>query len=148
MAKKLTKILTLGVMIVMGLGIFAGCGSNNGKVVINKPFYSLQAAKNEGFVTKNDLKTIADLHKNGNADVLGNEIANEIKAAYFEKNHRYEMTADDVVIRKYLGTYNGAVAVMIDYIDSEYPAVSSSETVGGIKFEYSNGGLQIIIWKK
>ena len=137
----------MGVILIMGLGLLNGCVGNK-DVVINEPFYRLQAAYKKGLVTKKDVKTIADLHKNGNADVLSNEIANEIKTAYFEKNHRDDMTVNDVVIRKYLGTYSGAVAVMIDYIDSGYPAVSSSETVGGVKFEYSSGGLQITIWKK
>ena len=37
MAKKLTKLLTLGVALIMGLGLFAGCGGNTvkqGKYVI------------------------------------------------------------------------------------------------------------------
>jgi len=140
------KILILGVAIIMALGLFAGCGGNNGKIVINEPFYSLQAAYNEGLITKKDLKTIADFHKNGNTDVLDDGIANEIKAAYFEKNPQDEMTADDVVIDKYYGTYNDCVAVMIGYLNSGYTGAMEKETIAGVRFGY-NSGQKIVIWK-
>ena len=140
------KIFIIGVVLIMGLGLFSGCGGNNGKVVVNEPFYSLQAAYNDGLLTKKDLKSIADFHKNGNTNVLADETANEIKAAYFDKNPQGGMTADDVIISKYYGTYDNCVAMMIGYRNSTYADVIQTETIGGTKFEYSSSQT-ITIWK-
>ena len=145
------KILILGMAMIMALGLFAGCWSNNGEIVENEPFYSLQAAYNKGFITKRNLKSIANFHKNGNAGILDDELANEIKAAYFESYpfegyHEDDITIDDVRICVYYGTYDGFTAIMIDYKSYSYTGCGWNETIDGIKFEYG-WNPRILIYK-
>jgi len=141
------KIFIIGVILIMGLGLFAGCGGNNGKSITEEPFYSLQAAYNSDFISKKDLKSIANLYKNGNANALSVEISSEIKTAYLERYPQEGMTTDDVVIDKYLGTYNDCVALMIGYTNSTYTQAVWSETIAGVKINYNNGQ-RIFVWKK
>lgn len=138
------KILVLGVIMIMALGLFA-CGTSNGTVVNEKPFYSLQAAYNNNFLSRKDLKLIASFHKNGNDSVLGETTSNDIKTAFVERYPQDGMTTDDVIISKYYGTYGECVAIMIDYSNSNYASALWSETISGVKFEYKNRQ-RIIIW--
>lgn len=135
------------VILFMGLGLFAGCEGNNGKLISEEPFYSLQAAYNNNFISKEDLKSIASLHKNGNDNALSVETSSEIKTAYLERYPQDGMTADDVVIDKYFGTYNSCVALMIGYTNNIYSDLVWSETIAGVKISYSNSQ-RIFVWKK
>ena len=139
------KILILGVALIMGLGLFSGCG-NDGKSISEEPFYSLQAAYDNNWLKKADLKSIANFHSKGNEDALDNEVANDIKTAYLERYPQDGMTADDIVINKYYGNYNDCVVLMLGYWNSAYADVMGSETIAGVKFSYSNSQ-RILIFK-
>jgi hypothetical protein len=144
MELKIKKILALGVMVIMVFGLFS-CGGNNGIVVDDMPFYSLQAAYNYEFLSTEDLKTILSFHKNRNTNVLSETTTNDIKTSFIERYPQDEMTMDDVIISMYYGTYGQSVAVMIGYSNSNYTQVKWSETIGGVKFVYNNGQ-RILIW--
>ena len=139
------KILILGVALIMGLGLFTGCGgSNTGKVISDEPFYSLQAGYNQKWLSKNDLKSIANFHSQGNSETLSEQVESAIKQAYSIRYPQEE--AVDVIINKYLGTYNNCVAIMIGYLSSGYTSALWSETIGGVKIQYTNGQ-RILIFK-
>ena len=140
------KIVCLMVLIVINLWLLIGCISN-GEVISEEPFYSLQAAYDSGFITKEDLKCIEGFHKEGSADVINGEILSEIKASYFAIYPQSESTVDDITIDKYYGSYRDCVALMIGYVNSTYTATIWSETIAGVKIEYNNGQ-RILIWKK
>ena len=112
----MAKFSTLAMLIIMSLGLFAGCENNTGKVISEEPFYSLQAAYNQEWLSKSDLKSIANFHSNGNTDALSEQVESVIKQAYSIRYPQEEW--GDVIINKYYGTYNGCVALMISTTES------------------------------
>lgn len=62
----------------------------------------------------------------------------EIREAYARHTGREGVTADDVVIQSYYGTYGGSAAMMIGTKGSAYLAVITYETVAGFRFEYGS----------
>lgn len=62
----------------------------------------------------------------------------EIREAYARHTGREGVTADDVVIQSYYGTYGGSVAMMIGTKGSMYLTVITCETVAGFRFEYGS----------
>lgn len=141
------KVFMFGVVFMTIFSVFSGCSQNNntGKIIEEDPFYSLQAAYNQGLLEKKDLKSIAKLKINGNSEKLDESIESTIKQAY---KNRYPQEGDnEVIISKYLGTYNGNVAIMIDYKNSESIDVCWEEKIAGVTFTYSNAQ-RIYIWKE
>lgn len=140
------KIITLGVMLMMVLALFTSCSqNNNGKVIVDGSFYSLQSAYNHGLLTKKDLKEITKLKNNGNIEKIDEQIGNRIKQSY--SNYYSQEKVEEVIIDRYLGTYNGSVAIMIGYKNNEYTSVCWEETIAGVTFKYSDGQ-RIYIWKE
>lgn len=140
------KIITLGVMLMMVLALFTSCSqNNNGKVIVDGSFYSLQSAYNQGLLTKKDLKEITKLKNNGNIEKIDEQIGNRIKQSY--SNYYSQEKVEEVIIDRYLGTYNGSVAIMIGYKNNEYTSVCWEEKIAGVTFKYSDGQ-RIYIWKE
>lgn len=140
------KIITLGVMLIMVLALFTSCSqNNNGKVIVEGPFYSLQSAYNQGLLTKKDLKEITKLKNNGNIEKIDEQIENRIKQSY--SNYYSQEKVEEVIIDRYLGTYNGSVAIMIGYKNNEYTSVCWEEKIAGVTFKYSDSQ-RIYIWKE
>ena len=152
------KIFVLGVILVMCLGLFNGCKAytvDNGEIIAEEPFYSLQAAYNCIWLTKENLQSIASMHINKQEVTLDEELSSEIKQAYTERYPRSGKTVDDVIIDKYYGTYNDCTALMnetyyaalmIRYDNDTHSTVIGSEIVGGVEFNYSEGE-RILIYK-
>lgn len=73
-----------------------------------------------------------------------------IKQAYLEmkKETGYPdyITASEVYIEEYCGTYNGCVAVMLSDNEAVYTQAVWDVTVAGVTIRYSNGN-QIYAWK-
>lgn len=140
------KIITLGVMLMMVLALFTSCSqNNNGKVIVDGSFYSLQSAYNHGLLTKKDLKEITKLKNNGNIEKIDEQIGNRIKQSY--SNCYSQEKVEEVIIDRYLGTYNGSVAIMIGYKNNEYTSVCWEEKIADVTFKYSDGQ-RIYIWKE
>lgn len=140
------KIITLGVMLMMVLALFTSCSqNNNGKVIVEGSFYSLQSAYNQGLLTKKDLKEITKLKNNGNIEKIDEQIENRIKQSY--SNYYSQEKVEEVIIDRYLGTYNGSVAIMIGYKNNEYTSVCWEEKIASVTFKYSDGQ-RIYIWKE
>lgn len=138
------KILSILLILVLCFS-FSGCGSNTGKIIEDKPFYSLQAAYNQGFITKKDLKNISAMYKKDNNGSIGEQLAKKIKSEYLTCYFQNENK--EVKIDKYLGTYSNCVAVMISCVCEQYISVCWTEIIAGIEFEYSNSQ-RILIWKE
>lgn len=118
-------------------------------------FYALQEAYDEGLLTMQDLQTIADFLNGGTASAieLSGEIVELIKetAAIDMRNKEpdLETKAEDFIILKYYGTYNGSVAVILNDPHHEYPAVEIDiwVEVAGVSFHYVGHGT-ITVWTK
>ena len=167
MAKKLTKLLTLGVAIIMILGLvvgLAGCGKKD------KPetegFYELTEAYKNTWLSRDDLKNIA-YHLRGkvtdkndktiehnpapkNPESLSTDVENKIKEAYFNvfiepkvstHSHPEEFDAKRIVAQ-YCGKYNGFIAVKMRQGYWDYPTVEGrdeAQIVGNIFFTRYHG---------
>lgn len=133
-------------MLMMVLALFTSCSqNNNGKVIVEGSFYSLQSAYNQGLLTKKDLKEITKLKNNGNIEKIDEQIENRIKQSY--SNYYSQEKVEEVIIDRYLGTYNGSVAIMIGYKNNEYTSVCWEEKIASVTFKYSDGQ-RIYIWKE
>lgn len=55
---KLKKLVSVLVVCLLMAGICCGCVGDNGKVIEEAPFYSLQAAYNNGYISRRDLRKI------------------------------------------------------------------------------------------
>ena len=159
--KWLTGVLSLAVC----AGVFAGCdvGSDNfGK--ISGAFYTVEEAYEAGYLTREDLMSIAYYHNGGReynencmpesyqpAPMQPEEIdtatANAIKDEYIEEfRPDYEATREDIFIDHYYGCYNGAFAVIISDNFSDFPGVIDFVEIDGVTFYYPLVNY-IKIWK-
>lgn len=119
-------------------------------------FYTLQEAYDEGLLTVDDLQSIANHFNNGTlpADTLSSAIEAVIKETAAENMRNDDLSpiagakANDFLILKYFGTYNGSVAVIINDPYHDYPAVELdiNETIAGVLFHYTNPN-RIVVWK-
>ncbi len=119
---------------------------------------SLEEAYENGWLTKDDLQEIADLH-NANAqcaEQLEEDIAELIKkeAAWKLKNDEEnpiaEAKAEDFTILKYYGVYHqDCYVVMLDEPYFEFPAVDVDEwkEIGGVRFHITSF-YEIRVWRK
>jgi hypothetical protein len=161
----LKKLICLGIAIMM-LFSLAACET---KEKITGTFFSLQEAYDQGFLTVEDLKSIAYYQNLSyyqyigsddekytpipkNPDVLSTETEKAIKetqADILRNGILPEKTAkeEDITILKYYGTYNTYVAVMITDAYTEYSQALRNITVAGVLFHYSDGN-SILIWKQ
>ena len=137
----------LCIIIVATVFTFGGCAEDNGKVIEEPPFYSLQAAYNNKYIRKADLKKISAMLDSKDDAALGDEKIAEIKEAYAARYPVDGKSASDVTVVRCLGVYRGSVALKIAYEDTEAATVAWSETVGGVKVHY-NDGWRIVIYKK
>ena len=160
--KLISKIICLGVVLVMALGIFCACDKDdnfrnpkNGEPTSGE-FYSLQTAYDNGWISKGDLRNIAyyyagDAQKKGfkptpiTPESLSAETELAIKESFLQFWGKEDISL--IVIRDYYGEYNGFIAMIIYYSGPHNP-VACKETVGGISFEYSTPITTIQLWRK
>lgn len=120
-------------------------------------FFTLAQAYGKGWLTTEDLQTIAEYHNNMKScdEKLESTLMSSIKesAAYYSRNDNtlsaQEINADDFIISHYYGNYNDCYAVIICYRylheTTEYNPVYVE--VGDVTFVYGNRN-RIVIWKK
>ena len=81
---------------------------------------------------------------------LSEEVEIQVKQTYLDYLHTLngypEATLEDVLIRKYYGTYNGAVVVMMSTHFGDYATVVCIETIDGVEIGYPDM-CYITIWK-
>ena len=166
MIKKLTKLISMGVVLIMCVGILCACNKNdddfrnprNGEPQAGE-FYTLQQAYDNGWLSKGDLRNIA-YYWGGSGQRKGfkptpkdpEELSAETELAIKEdRAHRLReqgtenAVADGVRITNYFGSYDGLVAVLIYDNYSGGADVIVEKYVGGVKFMYPNSN-QILVW--
>ena len=161
--KKAIKFLTLllvGIVMVFGI---AGC-----KEKASGEVYSVKEAYDNGWLTQEDLMSIAYYLNGGRADneeiisenyeplpktpdVLSDETEYKIKSAaaaeYREKYHIKDAKAKGFTITAYYGTYGDCVAVMTEDVYSGAATVVWTDMIAGVSFLYSSG-ISIQIWRE
>lgn len=155
MKKRIIGILFAAVLVLL-LGVsFAGCGYKP-----HGAFYSLQEAYDAGYITRADLKEIAE-RQNDWGSALKEELDPQVKQMICEDEadrlrnlEEYpipEAEAGGVWIVHYYGVYQGeSYAVMLSSIyEPAFPAVEEEqwEHIGGVDILYLNPR-RIEIWKK
>ena len=137
----------LGIVMIFGV---VGCNTVKGT------FYTLQEAYDNGWLTQENLQTIANYHHDNSIsypESLSDNIAKSIKRSWAKKlkddNPETDITEEKVNIVNYYGTYNECVAVIVDRSDVDYPAVYAPVTIeiGGVSFTYNLYHPQIVIFK-
>lgn len=118
------------------------------------PFYQLQEAYDNGFLTEEDIGQIAD-RNNWLTEGMDSEVEAQIKKAAADFHNAREQfyygddadsySEDNFRIILYCGTYGDYVAFMIEG-GWGYTQASWSESVAGYEFEYNNGN-QIVVYK-
>ena len=132
-------------------------------------FYSLESAYEEGWLTKEDLLSIAYYNQGTNynedkmtedyqpipkyPEILSAETEWKIKEtrAIYRRNHaqnpRPEASAEDVEIIKYYGTYHGMTVVKLTEKGYAYLQIIEFGGAGGVKIFYNNSN-RITVWKE
>lgn len=162
----LKKILSVGVALLMSLCLLCACG---GEPKALGTFYTLQEAYENGWLTQDDLMSIAYYYHGGrdyNEDImdedyepaakmpetLGKTTDKAIRQTYwndcFGESNPNNITLDSIVIGKpYYGSYNGCIAVKVWCNAFGINTVIYEETVAGVYFFYPNE-IHITIWKE
>ncbi|HZJ89556.1 MAG TPA: hypothetical protein VFD05_02580 [Bacilli bacterium] len=122
---------------------------------------SLRYAFDHGYVTNDNLVTIASYLNNEIRPTIHMPIADEIAArikatrAANLRNQRDmygnavlpHATASDVEIVGYYGNYSDSYAVMLTDIYHDHTEALWSETIDGVTFNYKNGN-SIVVWRE
>lgn len=158
MIKKLLIRVILVIGLFMMLSMTACAPKQRGT------FYTLEEAYKQGLLTQDDLKSIAH-YQNGesaeedfepmpkNPEELSKKTEKAIKEtkAYELRNQDTkpikEAKAKDIIIRKYYGTYNDCVAVMLDDMFGGFIDIERMVIVAGVSFYY-RASYNIMIWKE
>ena len=160
MKKRIIGILFTAVLgLLLGVAV-AGCGEKVDRASLPGGFYTLQEAYEGGYITRADLKEIAERQNNGTY-VSEEELDAQIKQQILEDRAEWlrnleehpipEAEASGVRIVHYYGVYQGdCYAVMLSSIyEPAFPAVEEEqwEHIGGVDILYLNPR-RIEIWKK
>lgn len=147
------KILTLGLVMIMGLGILSSCANNSGK------FYTLEKAYTNGWLSIEELQSIA-YYYHGSDDTslkpiplypenLSEETEKKIKRTHLVliKEDYPFANINGVHITEYFGTYGDciAVCVMDDYRKIDVLEIPELE-IGGVMF-YNLTQPGLMIWR-
>ncbi len=139
------KLMSIGAAAVMGACLFCGCGDD----VPAGEFYSLQEAYDNGWLTREDLLSVAyyQNHSWGEEQVeypqkLDLDTEKDLIEVYAKKKN---MNTEDVRIFSYYGTYNGSYVIDIGHRDGIVTGVVWTETVGGVEINYCSGARLFVL---
>lgn len=162
--RKVINILCAVMAIVLFCCGVAGCAPRSEGI-----FYTLEEAYEVGWLTRDDLMSIAYYHNGGkqyNESIMGEDYTPKPKepqelsestsleirntAAYDYRNDKYidapKAVAGDFKIIEYCGTYNTCVAIMMTDNYTGYTGALSMDVIADISFFYNDGN-RIIIWR-
>ena len=132
---------------------------------ISGEFYTLQEAYDSGYLTREDLLSIAYYHNGGIteneelishdftpkqknsegiSELIKNSIINLYKTTYL--SDLKDVSNKDIIIDQYYGTYNATVALQISDQFSGIPGIVYVNTVANVNFIIK--GREPIIWKE
>lgn len=154
--KRAFKYFVCAVVAVLAAIAVVGCaGDNTGTEEPQGEFFTLQQAYDGGYLSREDLQNIASYHNNNKnyPENLKEEIAEAIKKDWAKKlsdsdNSTEVLTAEDIAINEYYGTYSGSVAIIVDRKDAQYidKYAPYSKEIGEVSFSYSYPRPEIRIW--
>lgn len=133
------------VFLLMSIFCLTGC-IDNGKIIEDDPFYSLQAAYNHKWLSRKEIRKIHSLYNGENSESLDTQLLEKIVADY-KRTYPRENHDEQVIINKYLGIYDNVVVLMIRYEHSMLQDMIRNETVAGYRFEYSHNNEVILVWR-
>lgn len=132
-------------------------------------FFTLQDAYEQGFISKDELMSIAYYHNGGNKGITNESYIRtpkspealsidtenaikETKAYYLRRKSLAGLSAkkakaDDVEIINYYGTYNNYSAIMMIDTYTVYDESLWEIEIDGVKFFYNDGN-RIFVWKQ
>ena len=131
-------------------------------------FYTLQEAYDNGWLTQDDIMSIAYYHNGGRAyneeimsetyqpapkmpEVLSEETELKIKITvaegYRQKYKEKDATPEEITIKEYYGTYGDCVAIMAYDIHTDTTGAERMDSPAGVNIYYNNGRT-IQIWRE
>lgn len=147
------KLIALGLVMIIGLGVFSGCGNNSGQ------FYTLETAYKNGWLSLENLQSIAYYYHGSDTENfdqipispenLSEEAKKRIKRthlALIKKDYPFA-NINGVHITEYFGTYGEciAVCVMDDYRKIDVLEIPELEIGGVMFYNFTQPGL--MIWR-
>lgn len=114
---------------------------------IEGAFYSLRDAYDNGWITEENLQSIADLYHNKQTAPeidISEAVSYSIRKTFADERNT-PLDIDDVYY-EYYGEYNGCFAVNVSTKDMVVTTSIDIETIGNVSITYTDGG-RIKIWK-
>ena len=143
------------IVLIIILCFFTMCSCNIGDDFRNPingepeagTFYSLQEAFDNGWLSRGDLRNIANYYNNPNnlyPYELDDEIVEKLKEAKAEhlRNNEFfidfNIKAEDFKVLSYYGSYNNLIVILMNlpYVDVPDVIIDYWETIGGVKFHH------------
>lgn len=167
MTNKLKKLIYVGVVLIVCVGILCACNDDdfrnprNGEPEAGE-FYTIDEAYENGWLSKGELRSIAyylnsesqgknfePIPKNPEAlsEELDLAIREDIARTYRDNGSYPEAIADDISISKYFGKYGDMYAFTYGAIYFDSPAAITTKYVDGIKFIYPQSDT-VMLWKQ
>ena len=162
---KIFLLLFVGILTIIGV---AGCNGDTNKEISTGAFYSLQEAYDNGWLTQEDLKSIAYYQsggRSGNKDImdedyrpmpkrpaeLDDETKLAIKQAYYKRQFPDEdwSNVSPEPFYPYYGCYHKCVVISFPlfYDSMMMPEISMDVEIGGVKFWYSDS-VYLCVWRQ
>lgn len=138
------KKIAIVILLLLTLCL-CGCERNEGEIMENDPFYSLQKIYNDKLLTRDELRKInRKYYEETNFD-LSEDLASEIKDDY---RRVYKVKDDEeIIINRCIGIYENLVVIMIFSENQIFHSCIIEEMIGGFSFTYVCNQ-KIIVWKK
>lgn len=155
--KRVKYIITAITLCAAALCSAMFCACNGGEDTwedIHGEFFTLQQAYGDGWLTKDDLQEIAELHNENNSlDIseIDNQTIDKIKQTALNKDKEHEPDAkiEDYIILRYYGCYDDCYVLIMNSPYAYSPAVIVDEwkDIGGVQFHYRSFDV-IYVWKE
>jgi len=143
MGKNMKKIAIV-ILFLLTLCL-CGCERNEGEIMENDPFYSLQKIYNDKLLTRDELRKVNRKYYEETDFDLSEDLANQIKDDY---RRVYKVKDDEeITINRCIGIYENLVVIMISSENQIFHSCIIEEMIGGFSFTYVCDQ-KIIVWKK
>ena len=133
MGKNMKKIAIV-ILFLLTLCL-CSCERNEGEIMENDPFYSLQKIYNDKLLTRDELRKVNRKYYEETDFDLSEDLANQIKDDY---RRVYKVKHDEeIIINRCIGIYENQI----------FHSCIIEEMIGGFSFTYVCDQ-KIIVWKK
>lgn len=164
MTNKLKKLIYVGVVLIMCVGILCACNDDdfrnprNGEPEAGMLYFDLEMIYNNGWICKGELRQIAHyINSVDNClDEFSEENKNKILNAVVERDSQHMLPEEQIDINeyritRYYGTYDGLVFFNTNSPYASDPTVVISYEdyieIDGVKFHYTMGRVDVMIYR-